>query len=150
MWDIFVSDGGMFQSRWPSTGKPGLSLHILACRLLLQLLQLNFTAGTCSARERFCVGGTQNHTERLYTEPHKFPVSSLPGKEPRDQSVWSEAKDRWQLRRDGKELKQRGEWNGKKQWGKIALPLKTVTLKFCCWISRRQEWTFPARKVVTV
>lgn len=85
---------------------------------------------TCSARDQFCVGRPK-HTERLQTEPCKFPVSSLPGKKPRDQSASSEAKVIWQLR-DGRELKQRSEWNRKKQWGEIALPLKVVNLKFSC------------------
>lgn len=84
------------------------------------------------------------HTGRLHTEICKFPLTSLPGKKCRDQSVWSEAQETWQLRMDGKELKQRSELDGKKQRGKIALSWKVVNIKVSCWVSQRQEWTFPA------
>lgn len=46
------------------------------------------------SKEAFLGGQDLGHTERLCTEPHKVPVSSLPGKKPRDQSMRSEAKDK--------------------------------------------------------
>lgn len=129
--EISVSGGGTFLSRWPPTGKPGLSLHIFAVSLFVQCF--SYSSMTRSARKQFCIVKAW-FIQKHYTFNSANSVSSVPGKKPRNWSVWSEAKAGAEGRKRGKELKQRIKWNRKKQWGRTVLLLNVDNLKFFCWV----------------